>query len=152
MRWRKLDKAHRWVLVVMVAWGVLGIVWSLVRLATGGVKSVDYARITEFCACEGPDPITGLPQDPITIVPSSMETIYACGHLQTGGRISLGFLIDYEGTAEGWFALNRRYETGYVFEEIPKRSWDKPGHYLVEAWWNRARLASMAFEVVEDHE
>jgi hypothetical protein len=152
MQQQKVDKSRKLTLVLLVVLVVLSIVCSLMRLAIKSVMSVDYARITDFFVCEGPDPTTGLPREPITVVPTSMETIYACGYLETDGKASLSFLIDYKGTARGWFALNRRYQTGYVFEEIPKRSWRKPGHYLVEAWWKRVQLAAMEFQVAEDHE
>lgn len=143
----------RWLkLVVLLGLATVSISCFLIRLAIIREKSVNYPRIIEFFACGGPDPITGLPQEPITVQSASRETLYACGYLEADGKVSLGFLIDYEVSGRGWFAVSKRYQSGYVFEEIPKHFWHKPGHYLVEVWWNRLQLASTEFQVVEEHE
>jgi len=147
-----MHRSQRVMLLVLLALALLGISCFLVRIAIIRVTSPDYVRITEFVACEGPDPITGLPKNPITTAPSSMEKIYVCGYVEVDREVSLAFLIRDEANNRDWIAPSRRYQTGYVFEEIPKRFWHNPGHYLIEAWWNRAHLASMEFQVVEEAE
>jgi len=54
-------------MIVIVAWVCFGAVVAVVRLIRGEGKFIYQAKFTEFFVCEGPDPVTGLPREPVTV-------------------------------------------------------------------------------------
>lgn len=147
-----MKRFRKWLLVILIAWGIFGAVCLMVRYLAGVGAPVKYVRLTEFFICKGPDPATGLPQEPMTTIPATMETVYACGYLEVDDLVSLQFLIAHEDESKDWFVLDRWSQTGYLFEPIPQSYRQRLGHYRVEAWCHRANLASTEFRVVENRE
>lgn len=135
--------------IITITMGMLLVaVIAVVRLATGEGKFFYQARFSQFFVCRGPDPVTGLPQEPESRFPPTVETINACGYLEADGSVPVHFLLFFEGNPTEWFAPTESYQTGYVFREVPPFWWSKPGNYRVEAWLNRHKLASSEFTIV----
>jgi hypothetical protein len=135
--------------VIIISVGIsLAVVIAVVRFATGEGRFFYQAKFAEFYVCAGPEPATGLPQEPVTSLPAAAKTIYACGHLQADGSVPLHFMLFHEGRSTGWFDPTEKYQTGYVFRAIPQSWWQEPGSYRIEAWLNRHKLASSEFTVV----
>jgi hypothetical protein len=126
-----MEESRKWFMIVVAAWVGLGAVIFIVRLAMGEFKFFYRAKFTEFYVCEGPDPTTGLPQEPMTTVSPNAQHIFACGNLDADGKVPLHFLLFYEGKSTQWNDDVEDYRTGYVFQELPQ-SWRKPGDYRVE--------------------
>jgi hypothetical protein len=143
----RMQKLRKWFAIAVLIWVCFGAVVAVVRLARGEGKFFYSAKFTEFYVCTGPDPVTGLPQQPVTAISLSLETIYACGHLEASGKVPLHFLLFYEGQSTRWFDPEENYRTGYVFKELPP-SWRLPGNYRVEVWLQRHRVATTDFSVV----
>ncbi len=146
MRANKVRKVRNWFMIVISLWLLLGLIAAVSRLARGEGKFIYRARFTEFFVCEGPDPLTGLPQEALAHVPSGVETLYACGYLEADGSIPLYFLLFQEGDAAGWFDQVTEYQTGYVFKELPQQ-WLAPGENRVDVYLQRRLLASEEFTV-----
>jgi hypothetical protein len=143
----KMQRLRKLFVIAIIIGVSLGAAVAVLRLAKGEGKFFYSARFTEFFVCEGPDPITGLPRESLATVPSTAETIYACGHLEASGKVPLHFLLFYEGQSTRWFDPAENYQTGYVFKELPQ-SWRKPGDYTVEVRLQRHRVASAEFRIV----
>ena len=147
-RSEKAWKFRKWFLVFVIAWVFCGALFAAVQIVKDlleGAKPFQPTVFTEFFACEGPDPITGKPQNPVSTFSSSVDAVYVCGYLKANGSVRLQFVPIYEGEPEGWFILEE-YQTGYVFEEIPE-SRRKLGHYRVEVHMGRAKLATTEFTI-----
>jgi hypothetical protein len=144
---RKMSSPRKRFIILIVALVSLGAVVALVLLARGETQFLYHARFTEFSVCAGPDPDTVLPQTPLTSLPSTTETVFACGHLEAGGSVPLHFLLFYEGKPTNWFDRQENYRAGYIFKELPQPG-QKPGTYRVEVWLNRQELASTTFAIV----
>jgi hypothetical protein len=142
-----MSKLRKRFFIIVVAWVSLGGVVAVVRFIRGEGKFIYRATFTEFFVCEGPEPLTGLPQEPVTILPSASETIYACGYLEADGYAPLRFILFYEGEPTKWIDTGQNYQTGYIFKELPQ-FWRKPGNYRVEAWLHRHEVAFTEFAVV----
>ena len=99
MRANKVRKVRNWFMIVISLWLLLGLIAAVSRLARGEGQFIYRARFTEVIVCEGPDPLTGLPQEALAHVPSGVETLYACGYLEADGSIPLYFLLFQEGTS-----------------------------------------------------
>jgi hypothetical protein len=148
-RSEKVRKIRKWFMVLVIAWVFLGVAYSAAQIVADlleGGKPFQPTVFSEFFACEGRDPITGRPQEPVTTFSLGADAIYLCGHLKANGSVRLQFVPIYEGEPEGWFILEE-YRTGYVFEEFPvfRR---KLGHYRIEVHMGRAKLASTEFRIV----
>lgn len=143
-----MKKLQKWLLLLLILWGVCSALFLLVRYITGAAKPVHYARLSEFFVCEGSDPVTGFPEEPLTAIPTTIDAVYACGHLEVDGSIPLAFLLIYEENSKDWFVPKGQFQTGYVLELIPQQLWAKPGHYRLEAWWYRTKLSSTEFMVI----
>jgi hypothetical protein len=143
----RMSKLGKWLMIAAIVSVSCGVIVAIMRLIQGEGKFFYTAKFTEFFVCEGPDPNTGLPKKPTSTLPSSVEAIYACGYLEASGKVPLFFLLFYEGQPTGWFDHVQQYQTGYVFQELP-RSWRKPGDYRVEVRLQRHLLASAEFTLV----
>ncbi len=143
----KLRRFRKWLVIAAIVWVSCGAIIATVRLFQGEGKFFYTAKFTEFFVCEGPNPITGLPKKPMATLPSTVETIYACGYLEASGKVPLYFLLFYEGQPTGWFDPVEQYQTGYVFKELPQ-SWRKLGHYRVEVRLQGHLLTSAEFTIV----
>lgn len=141
-----MHKICKWFIAIIIAWVSLGAIVAIVRLARGEGKFFYSAKFTEFYVCEGPDTTTGIPKGPMTVVPSDVKTIYACGYLETNGKVPLYFVLFYEGQSTGWFDPVEQYRSGYIFRELPQ-SWRRPGDYRVEVWLQRHKVASTEFTI-----
>ena len=139
-----MSKIKKWFIITVSLWVLLGLVVAVVRLIRGEGKFFYRARFTEFFVCAGPDPVTGLPQEPLEQVSSSIETLYACGYLEASGSVPLYFELFHKGKPTKWFDHEAQYQTGYVFKEIPQR-WLGRGHHRVEVRLNRHLVASTEF-------
>ena len=137
----------KWFMVIIVAWVSLGAVIAVVRLVRGEGKFIYHAKLTEFFVCEGLDPLTGLPKKPVTTLPSTIETIYACGYLEADGYVPLHFLLFYEGEATQWSDPEENYQTGLICRELPQ-SWRKLGNYRVEVRLHGHEVAATEFTMV----
>jgi hypothetical protein len=146
-REERMQRLRKWFLIAILTWVCFGAVVALVRLARGEGKFFYSARFTEFYICTGPGSITGLPQEPVTTIPSTAETMYACGYLEASGKVPLHFLLFYEGQSTRWLDPEEYYRTGYLFKELPA-SWRKPGTYRVEVRLQRHKVAETEFTVV----
>lgn len=144
-----MPKVRKWFIVGVSLWLLVGALVALARLARGEGKFVYRARFTEFSVCKGPDPLTGLPQEPLDQVPSNVETLYACGYLEADGSVPLYFLLFHEGDSTGWFDQAAQYRTGYVFKELPEQ-WVVPGLNRVEVFLQRRLLAAEDFVVLPE--
>jgi hypothetical protein len=142
-----MRRVKKWFVVAVSVWLLFGLIIAVARLARGEGRFVYRARFTEFFVCEGPDPVTGLPQEPLARVTSGVETLYACGYLEADGSVPLYFLLFHEGDATGWFDQVTQYQTGYVFKELPEQ-WLAPGVNRVEVYLQRRLLASEEFTVL----
>ena len=142
-----MRKLRMLIMIVALALVSCGAITTIIRFAQGEELFFSTATFTEFFVCEGPEPGTGIPKPPITTVPSSAETVYACGYLEADGKVYLYFLLFHEGQPTGWFDPDEKYETGYVFKELP-HSWREPGAYRVEVRLGRRLLASTEFTLV----
>jgi hypothetical protein len=142
-----MHRIRKWFVVLIIAWVSLGAVVAIARLARGEGRFFYSAKFTEFYVCEGPDTITGIPNRPISVVPSDVKTIYACGYLEADGKVPLYFVLFYEGQSTRWFDPVEYYQSGYVFRELPQ-SWRKLGDYRVEVWLQRHKVASTEFTIV----
>jgi hypothetical protein len=143
----KLHGLGKWLFIVGCLSVSLGFVVAIVRLSRGEGKFFYQAKFTEFFVCQGPDSVTGLPQDRLDSVPSNTETIYACGYLEANGKVPLFFLLFYEGQPTRWLDRETNYRTGYVFKELPQ-SCRKPGDYRVEVRLQRHLVAATEFTVI----
>jgi hypothetical protein len=143
----KMSRAKKRFMIVIIAWVSLGAVIAVVRLVRGEGKFIYRAKLTEFFVCEGPDPLTGLPQEPMNTLPSTIETIYACGYLEADGYVPLHFLLFYEGESTKWSNPEENYQTGFIFRELPQ-SWRKPGNYRVELRLQGHKVAATEFAIV----
>jgi hypothetical protein len=146
----KVHKFQKWFMVFCLAWVSCGVLFAAAEVAMGlvqGVKPFQPTVFTEFFACEGPDPLTGLPLEPVSTFSVSQDAIYVCGYLEAGGPVRLSFVPIYEGKPEGWFVLEE-YQPGYVFVEILESRRKRPGHYRVEVHKGRSRLATTEFTIV----
>jgi hypothetical protein len=144
---RGLQRFRKWLVTAVVIWVSCGVIIATTRLFQGEGKFFYTAKFTQFFVCAGPNPSTGLPENPTTTLPSAVTAIYACGYLEARGKVPLFFLLFYEGQPTGWFDPVEQYQTGYVFKELP-RSWRKPGTYRVEVRLQRHLLASTEFTIV----
>lgn len=142
-----MHKIRKWFVAIIIAWVSLGAIVAIVRLAMGEGKFFYSAKFTEFYVCEDPDTTTGIPDGPMTVLPSEAKTIYACGYLEADGKVPLYFVLFYEGQSTRWFDPVEQYQSGYVVKELPQ-SWRRPGDYRVEVWLQRHKVASTEFTIV----
>jgi hypothetical protein len=153
-------------MAILIAWGACSACLVVYALVRGQPKATKF-WFSDFYVCEGANPVTGLPQEPRSAWPPTAEKIYICGHFVTDGKVNLRYLLMYEDEPTGWFLLNRQYQTGYVFEEIPPSIWRfpaslglgaddhnspqrRPGHYRVEVWQGRRMCVSTEFTIVDE--
>jgi hypothetical protein len=141
-----MHKVRKWFVIVTVAWVSLGIIVAIIRLARGEGKFFYSAKFAEFYVCEGPDTNGGAPYKPMTVVPSDIKAIYACGYLEAGGKVPLHYVLFYEGQSTRWRDPVEYYQSGYVFRELPQ-SWREIGSYRVEVYWQRHKVASTEFTI-----
>jgi|GEM_PF-2853434 len=142
-----MHRVRKWFVLAIAAWVSVAVVVAIVRLARGEGKFFYRTKFSEFYVCEGPDTNTGIPGRPMVVVPSDMEAIYACGHLEADGKVPLHFVLFYEGQSTRWLDPVEYYQSGYVFKELPQ-SWRRLGNYRVEALLQRHTVASTEFSVV----
>ena len=142
-----MKRFRKWFLILIVVWVCFGVAVALVRLARGEGKFFYQARFTKFLIFEGPDPSTGLPQEPVTVLPTTVERIYACGYLEASGKVPLHFLLFYKGRSTRWLDPVEYYQSGWEFKELPQ-SWREPGQYRAEVWLQRHEVASTPFGIV----
>lgn len=143
----QMKSLRKWFVLTVIASVLTGMLIAVLRLGRGEGKFFYEAKFTEFFVCEGPDPVSGFPQGHLTVVPSTAETIYACGYLEASGRVPLHFLLFHEGRALSWFDPVTDYQTGYTFKELPD-IWREPGSYSVEVFLHRHKVASVEFQVI----
>ena len=104
-------------------------------------------RFTEFYVCEGPTAAAEQPPEPVGVLPSTVDTVYACGYLEALVCAPLHFHLFYEGQHTGWFDPTECYQPGWVYKEL-LGPWQKPGNYRVEVWSKRRAVASTEFTIL----
>ena len=141
-----MGKRKSFVIVIAVCLSCLVLV-VLARLAWGEHNFSFRTRFTEFYICEGQTMSAEQPPEPVTVLPSTVDTVYACGYLETLICAPLHFLLFYEGRSTRWIDPGECYQPGWVYKELPA-SWRKPGNYRVEVRDGRRLVGSTEFNIV----
>jgi hypothetical protein len=144
-------RARNWFMITVLASLTMGAAAVVVLTLRGEGPLAQHAELADFTICQGPDPVSGLPQASYTTLPPGGEEIYACGYLKTVGSVSLSFLLLFEDQPVDWFVLSKPYQTGYFYEPIPLAG-PEPGVYRVEAHLSRGRLGFAEFVVLDEQQ
>jgi hypothetical protein len=144
-----MKKIRRICLIVIGIWVSIGTIAAAGLFVTGEWRLFHDDKIEQLFTCNGPDPLTGLPTQPVVTFPDDTVQLHTCGYLETSSPVRLSFLLFYEDEFIGRFVWGKKFEQGFFFEPISFQGdgHPKPGLYRIEVHRGRNRRGSTEFVV-----